>query len=334
MRYLITGGCGFIGQCLISRLVRETGNTVRIVDNLTNGVVEAVEASLPVSRHSRDDAMAGLKDATPAAAQLVVGDIEDADLAMAACRGIDVVIHLAANTGVAPSVADPRADCLANVIGTFNYLEAMRLNGGKRFIFASSSATVGQGAVPIVETLPANPMSPYGASKLAGEGYCSAYFHCYGLRSASLRFGNVYGPGSQRKESVVAKFIRRAMAGEILEIYGDGSQTRDFIYIDDLAEAIERAVVAEDLGAEAFQIATNRETTLAEMAEVLRAALVAHGIPDPGLRCTQPRPGDVLRNYSDTSKARRLLGWQARTPLLEGLGATVDWFVRTQRRGA
>ena len=142
---------------------------------------------------------------------------------LAATEGADVVIHLAANTGVGPSVENPRMDCETNVTGTLNALEAARAAGAGRFVFASSGAPLGVQTPPLHEEMAPHPASPYGASKLAGEGYCSAWFHSFGVETVVLRFGNVYGEGSTRKASVVAKFIKRALAGEVLEIYGDGS---------------------------------------------------------------------------------------------------------------
>jgi len=205
--YLVTGGCGFIGPALIARLLDDAGNVVRVIDDLSAGRVENL-------RRVAEIETVAARELRPLRRriQLAVGDIADAELAEAACRGMDVVIHLAANTGVAPSIADPRADCLANVIGTFNYLEGARAAGVRRFVFASSGATVGECEPPIHELVPARPVSPYGASKLAGEAYCSAYARTFGLATVALRFGNVYGPGSEHKESVVAKFIRRAFA--------------------------------------------------------------------------------------------------------------------------
>jgi UDP-glucose 4-epimerase len=174
--------------------------------------------------------------------ELVVGDIRNAATAEACCEGMDIVVHLAANTGVLPSVEDPRADMESNVIGTFNMLEASRLKGVQRFIFASSGAPLGEVEPPINEEKAPRPVSPYGAGKLAGEGYCSAYYRTFGLKTVSLRFGNVYGPRSRHKNSVIAKFFKQALNGKTLEIYGDGNQTRDFIYIDDLIQAICLAV--------------------------------------------------------------------------------------------
>jgi UDP-glucose 4-epimerase len=167
---------------------------------------------------------------------------------------------------------------------------------------------------------------------LAGEGYCSAYFRSFGVETVALRFGNVYGPGSGHKNSVVAKFIRQALAGETLEIYGDGKQTRDFIYIDDLVRAIRLASTTEGVGGEIFQIASNTETTVCELAEKLLPVLADAGIEKVNLRHGSPRTGDVKRNYSDTSKAGRMLDWHSEVELAEGLKRTVEWFVRLVRK--
>jgi UDP-glucose 4-epimerase len=325
MRWLITGGCGFIGAALVRDLVREGGNAVRVVDDLSVGamedlgaVCEFVEVS-PASVHHAD-----LAPGSPV--ELVVGDILDEHLASRVAEGADVVVHLAANTGVAPSVEDPRTDCLANVIGTLNYLEAARHAGARRFVFASSGAAVGEVEPPLHEGLASRPASPYGASKLAGEGYCSAYWHSFGVETVTLRFGNVYGPGSEHKSSAVAKFVKKAMRGEVLEIYGDGTQTRDFIYVDDLIRAVKLAATVEGVGGEVFQIATSAETTVGELVERLLPILGKAGMDSIEVRHAAPRPGDVRRNYSDTSKARRMLGWRAEVPLEEGLRRTVAWF--------
>ena len=318
--FLVTGGCGFIGPSLIARLLADRANVVRVIDDLSTGRVENLQRLTEI-----ETVAASALRAPRRRIQLAVGNITDAKLAETACRGMDVIVHLAANTGVAPSIENPRADCLANVIGTFNYLEGARAAGVRRFVFASSGATVGECEPPIHELVPARPVSPYGASKLAGEAYCSAYARTFGLATVALRFGNVYGPGSEHKESVVAKFIRRAFAGQPLQIYGDGAQTRDFIYIDDLTRAIERASAADGIGGEVFQIATARETTVGELVEALLSALAAEGFPRPRIEFLDRRPGEVLRNFADTRKAAALLGWSAEVSLPEGLRRTVGW---------
>jgi UDP-glucose 4-epimerase len=326
VNWLITGGCGFIGTALVRFLSGEGGHNVRVVDNLRVGDREDLARA---GRFVEADAADPGPISGDGTVELVVGDILDAELALRAAQGADVIVHLAANTGVAPSVEDPRADCTTNVLGTLNYLEAARLGGVPRFVFASSGAVVGEVEPPLHEEMPPHPVSPYGASKMANEGQCSAYFRTFGVETVALRFGNVYGPLSGHKNSAVAKFIRRAREGEVLEIYGDGTQTRDFIYVEDLIGAIRRAATVEDIGGEVFQIATNAETTVSEMVGKLIPALAEAGIPEPEVKKTAPRQGDVKRNFSDTSKAARLLGWRATTDLDAGLRKTVAWFVET-----
>ena len=325
-KWLITGGCGFLGTSVIRRLKAEGGHAFRVLDNLSVGTPQDLAE---VTEYYQVEP--GLfEEPGEGECQLLVGDIRDAELAEEAARRMDVIIHFAANTGVPNSVSNPRLDMESNVIGTFNMLEAARVSGVKRFVFASSGAPAGEVKPPIHEELPPHPVSPYGASKLAGEGYCSAYHRTYGLETVALRFGNVYGPGSRHKSSVVAKFIRLALEGKPVEVYGDGSQTRDFIYIDDLVDAVYRAGTVEGIGGETYQIATARETTLNELVEILKAALKEAGV-DMEVRYGEKRLGDVMRNYSDTTKARKQLGWHVLTDLGEGLGKTVAWF-RNEKR--
>jgi UDP-glucose 4-epimerase len=324
MRWLITGGCGFIGRNFISSLIDEPGHLIRIVDNLKVGskkdlseVCEFVEIDpsnieIPKEKANR--------------VELIRGDILDADLAHHVSKGIDVIIHLAASTGISPSVENPRMDCKTNVIGTLNYLEAARHCRIKRFVFASSGAPVGEVTPPIHEELPPHPVSPYGASKLAGEGYCSAYYHTFGLETVALRFGNVYGPLSGKKDSVIAKFIKQTLKSQPVEICGDGTQTRDFIYVVDLVRAIHLAVSTPNIGGEIFQIATNYEHTVNDVVELLKKELKAQLNIDMAVFFGARRKGDVNRNYSDTSKAKRVLDWKSEIQLEKGIEEIVDWF--------
>jgi UDP-glucose 4-epimerase len=325
VNWLITGGCGFIGTALIRSLTEEGGHAVRVVDNLSVGTPEDLAAAGDfVEVTSAELGPIGSSDRI----ELVTGDITDEDLALRAARGADVIVHFAANTGVMPSVKDPRGDCMSNVVGTLNYLEAARYNEVGRFVFASSGGTVvGEAEPPIHEEMVPHPVAPYGASKLAGEGYCSAYFQTFGIETVALRFGNVYGPLSGHKNSVVARFIKRAVEGEVLEIYGDGTQTRDFIFVDDLTRAVRLSATAENVGGEVFQIATSAETTVQEVTDMLLPALAAAGVENVEVRKTAARRGEVRRNYADTSKARRMLGWKAEVGLEEGLRRTVEWFL-------
>lgn len=321
--WLITGGCGFIGTSLIARLTEAAGHCIRVVDDCSVGTPQDLARVANFSQTPRKNLGATI----PRGVELVRGDIRDPELALAVAKGAEVIVHLAANTGVGPSVENPRLDCETNVIGTLNYLEAGRAAGTRRFLFASSGAPVGECTPPIHEELPPHPVSPYGASKLAGEGYCSAYFRSFGLETVCLRFGNVYGPLSGHKNSVVARFIRRALEGKPLEIYGDGNQTRDFLYIADLVEAVLAAEHSPGAAGETFQIATHRETSVRELTDTLVAVLAENGVAVPEVFQSAPRVGDVLRNFSDTAKARRLLGWEPKTELGSGLRATIAWFL-------
>ena len=324
--WLITGGCGFLGVNLIDRLLKLDPKTnIRVLDNLSVG--------------SRDDlggvcnfreVASGEIGSSPSGVELVVSNIMDVGACSAATKGIDVVVHFAANTGVGPSVENPRLDMETNVIGTFNMLEASRQNNVRNFIFASSGAPLGEVEPPIHEEKAPRPVSPYGASKLAGEGYCSAFYRTFGLKTVSLRFGNVYGPRSKHKSSVVAKFFRQALRGEPLEIYGDGSQTRDFIYIDDLVQAVILSVKS-DIGGEVFQIATHRETDVNEIAMKIKELLKNEAGIQVGISYSAPRLGDVKRNYSDISKARRMLHFEPECGLENGLRLTWQYFKEQSR---
>jgi UDP-glucose 4-epimerase len=256
---------------------------------------------------------------------LVQGDIRDVALTEQVAKGVGTIVHLAANTGVGPSVEDRRLDMECNVVGTFNMLEASRKQGVKKFVFASSGAPAGEVEPPIHEELPPHPVSPYGSSKLAGEGYCSSYNKTFGIDTICLRFGNVYGPRSKNKASVVAKFIKQALAGETCAIYGDGTQTRDFIYISDLIRAIQTAIEAP-VGGETFQIATGQERTVGEVAELIAQNLANHG-KTMNITHEAKRLGDVMRNYSDTSKAKTMLGWEPQMQISDGIAETLRWFL-------
>jgi UDP-glucose 4-epimerase len=332
MRWLITGGCGFIGRTLIRRIARDAGASFRIVDDLSTGTREELRAVLDFIELDPGGRMVAWNDWTRFRAEFIAVDVRDAGAAERLAAGADVIVHLAANTGVTPSIQYPMRDCTTNVIGTLNYLEACRLNSVPRFVFASSNAPIGDCEPPIHEDLAAHPVSPYGASKLAGEAYCSAYARSFGIETVALRFANCYGPLSSHKSSIVAKFIREALAGTGWEIYGDGEQTRDFIFVEDLAEAIVLAATVKAVGGEVFQIATNVETTVRELAARLAASLKAHSINPPEIRQSSPRIGDMKRNYADTTKVRTQLGWTPKVSLDDGLDRTVKWFLAMRKR--
>ena len=359
---LITGGCGFIGVNLIKGLLeKDEVFRVRVVDDLSVGTKEDLatvcafsevdqaaksEIGMPkietnskskypngqetdrsVQKPVRSTELSSVLGPPASGIQLVVGDIRDAEVAKKVCEGMDAVVHLAANTGVIPSIEDPVSDCTTNVIGTLNYLEAARLVEVNRFVLASSGAPLGEQEPPIHEEMVPRPISPYGASKLCGEAYCSAYYGSFGIETVALRFGNVYGPRSSHKGSVVAKFIRHLFAGEELPVYGDGMQTRDFIYVADLVNAILLSLEKPGLGGEVFQIATHREHTVGEVADVLNGLAKKYLGRRSKVVYERERKGEVRRTYSDISKARKTLGFEPRVSLEEGLERTFLWFL-------
>ena len=317
-RWLITGGCGFIGSNLVYHLVQQYDCSIRIVDDLSIGTREDLARVCSFAETDRP-----LKKGD--AVELWIGDIKNADLINKSAQDRDCIVHLAASTGVIPSIENSREDCETNVLGTLNVLEAARLHEVKKFIFASSGAPLGEQEPPIHEEKVPNPLSPYGASKLAGEGYCSAYNGSFGLKTVALRFGNVYGPRSEHKNSVVAKFIKRAIQGKKLIVYGDGKQTRDFIYIDDLVNVVLKASVAQ-VGGEIIHIATNKEHTVNEILDFLKEIFQENYNINVKSSQAPARKGEIRRNYSDISKARKLLDWEPSADIKANLRETVRWF--------
>jgi UDP-glucose 4-epimerase len=264
------------------------------------------------------------------AIDFIEGDILDSDLVSRIVPGHEGVVHLAAQTGVPSSLADPRYDCEVNVTGTLNLLEAIRALVSAEsipLVFASSNAPLGRQTPPATEDKAPLPISPYGASKLAGEGYCLAYHGSWGVRTTVLRFGNVYGPFSAHKNSVIAKFFKDLLGSGEIVIDGDGQQTRDFVYVEDLSRAILLALQADAAG-EVFQIASGIETSIKQLAKLVqevanRAVRIDH-VP--------PRLGDIHRNYSSIQKVGRTLGWRPEIDLQMGLQRTWSWFALHGRR--
>ena len=324
---VITGGCGFIGSNLIKLLLETKETRILVVDNLTSSSLDQF-GNITLFHEITDEEFDGGSSLQPVT--FVKGDIREAALAMRVCRGAETVVHLAASTGVRESTQDPLADCIINVIGTINYLEAARLNGVRRFVFASSSAALGEQIPPFNEKMVPQPKSAYGASKLAGEAYCHAYLASFGLETVILRFGNVYGPHSIHKNSVVAKFIKNILAHKPLLIYGDGNQTRDFIYVDDLLMAILSVLNCAQIGGQVFHIASQQEHTVLEVAEELN--LLSEKFL--GYRCAlgfeSERAGEIERSYSDISKAREILSFAPKYDLKRGLEETFTWFLQKE----
>ena len=299
-RIIVVGGAGFIGANLI-RMLLDCGYNVTVLDNLGTGRREHLK-DLPI--------------------EFVEGDILDADLVRRVIPGHDGIVHLAAETGVPGSLADPLRNCEVNVIGTLNLLEACRAAKARRFIFASSNAPLGRQKPPATEDKVPLPISPYGASKLAGEAFCLAYHGSWGLGTVVLRFANVYGPFSAHKNSVIAEFFKRIDGDGHIVIDGDGQQTRDFLYVDDLCRAILLALES-DVAGEVFHVATGVETSILELATLVQEVVGRQVTKKHG----DSRQGDIRRSYSAVDKIRQVLGWRPKTSLKEGLDLTKTWFM-------
>jgi len=302
VRVLVTGGCGFVGANLISLMNRTSDFSIRVLDNESIG---------------RREHIADLD------AEVLIGDVRDREALNKALRGIEAVVHLAADTGVVASVADPRMNFDVNVVGTLELLLAMRQHGVKRLVNASTGgAIVGSVKPPVHEDMAPHPISPYGASKLAAEGYCDAFAASYGLDIVSLRFSNVYGPRSFYKGSVVATFMKSILAGEPITVYGDGTQTRDYVFADDVCGGILAALARPVSGV--YQLGSGTETSINDLVDMIRAVVR----PRPVDVCfAARRKGEVPHTYCDISRARRALDYRPVTSLPDGLARTWAWFL-------
>ena len=300
---LVTGGAGFVGATVVRRLTA-SGCRVRVFDNLSTGDAAHL-AGVP--------------------ADLVKGDIRDGaalDNAMAGCAA---VVHLAAAGSVAESVADPAANFEANVTGTFRVLDAARRAAVPRVVQASTGgALIGDAEPPVDERSLPRPLSPYGASKLAGEGYAHAFAHAYGMRTVAVRFGNVYGPWCARKRGVLNAFFTALHDGRPLVIYGDGTASRDYVHVSDIAAALQLALESPDVpGGTVVHAASGVETSVAALADLCRRAA---GKPGHPVEHRPARPGEVGRNFARCDLARALLGYEPAVRIADGIPALWEWF--------
>ncbi|MGH3252761.1 MAG: NAD-dependent epimerase/dehydratase family protein [Trebonia sp.] len=302
-RVLVTGGAGFVGATLVRRLAAG-GYRVRVLDNLSTG--DAAHLS-------------GVD------ADLVKGDIRDAGTLADAVAGCDAIIHLAAAGSVAGSVADPHLNFEANVVGTFLVLDAARRHGVPRVVQASTGgALIGDATPPVDERSLPKPLSPYGASKLAGEGYAHAFAKTYGVRTVAVRFGNVYGPWCGRKRGVLNVFFEALRDGEPLVIYGDGSASRDYVHVSDIAAALQLALENPGIpGGTVLHAASGVETTITALADLCRRAA---GRPGHPVEYRPARPGEVGRNFASCDLARRLLGYSPTVRIEDGIPLLWRWF--------
>lgn len=256
----------------------------------------------------------------------MTGDVRDFELAKEATEGIDIVVHLAAKTSVLSSFEDPISDMEVNIRGALNYLEAGRINKIRKFVFVSSNAVLGEAATPMDERRGATPASPYGIGKLTGENYCRIFSKSMGLNTLVLRIGNVYGPGSKYKTSVIAKFFQAALKSESLQVYGDGNQKRNFIYVTDVVDGIVKASES-NLAGETFQLATELESTINDIAAHIKK-MVEHKLKIVVDITTTPRNANEVKfSFADPSMAQRLLDWCPQVSVETGLMQTMEYFL-------
>lgn len=318
MKYLVTGGAGFIGSNL-TRALLASGQSVRVLDNFLTG---------------KRENLAGLAEAHGEAFELIEGDLRDLETVRKAAAGIEFVLHQGALPSVPRSVADPVLSNEINVAGTVNLLVAARDAGVRRVVFAASSSAYGDTPqLPKRETMTPNPKSPYAAQKLAGEYYLRIFYEIYGLETVSLRYFNVFGPRQDPKSTyaaVIPRFITTVLRGVPPTVYGDGLQTRDFTYIDNVIQANLAACLAPKTACgKVVNIACGERVSLLDILEIVYG-LAGKRVPpkfEPG------RVGDVRDSLADISLARDLIGYDPKVSFSEGLAQTFTWFRSTPEPG-
>jgi UDP-glucose 4-epimerase len=310
-RTLVTGGAGFIGSHLVDRLLNEDFE-VTVIDNLDTGCLENIA-------HHQDNKRF----------RFIKGDIRDFSLVKETMKGIDAVFHEAAIASVTLSVKDPILVNETNVTGTLNLLKASSDLGVKRFIYASSAAVYGDTQSPQKrEDMPLNPRSPYGISKLAAESYARIFYKLYGLETVSLRYFNVYGP-RQRFDlqcaygGAITIFTNRLLQNMPPIVFGDGEQTRDFVYVEDVVEANMLALNCKEAAGEAFNVGTGSSVSVNQVAETLKEIMNKKELKNT---YAPPRPADGRHGYADISKAQNILGFRPKVSLKDGLIQLVEWY--------
>jgi nucleoside-diphosphate-sugar epimerase len=309
--YLVTGAAGFIGRSISAALIKR-GDNVRGVDSFITG---------------KRANLTGLE-----AMEFIDGDLADPAVCAKACAGVEVVFQEAALASVPRSVADPAATNRNCVDATVNLLVAARAAGARRVMYAGSSSVYGDTpTLPKREDMLPNPISPYAVAKLAGEHYMSAFTRVYGLETVTLRYFNVFGPfqdPTSHYSGVLAIFCRKLLAGEQPTIYGDGEQSRDFTFIENVVAAnlLAADAPAEKVSGKMMNVATGAAVTLNQVFEILRELTGYSGNP----AYAEPRSGDIKHSLADISRARELLGYVPRVDFREGIGRTVEWYKNMQ----
>ena len=309
--FLVTGGAGFIGSHIVHRLQRE-GAKVRVVDNLSTGKKER------------------LRD-IDSSIELIEDDLTDRRVCDRAVQDVEYVLHQAAVPSVQRSIQDPLETNRANVIGTLNLLESCRQHGVRRLVYAASSSAYGDTQVlPKREDMAPNPLSPYALQKFVGERYCKLYNDLYGLETVSLRYFNVFGPGQDpwsEYSAVIPKFATRLQSRQPLVVFGDGEQSRDFTYVDNVVEANILAIKVQRTAGAVVNVGCGESLTLNRLIRFLEEILQVQAV----VGYEPPRRGDVRHSLADISLARDVLGYQPKVTLVEGLRRTVEFFASSQR---
>jgi len=304
--WLVTGGAGFIGSHLALALL-DRGESVRVADDLSTGNAANLAA------------LGGR-------AEVLTGDLADIEFARTATRGMDVVLHQAAIPSVPKSVADPLTSHRANVDATLAVLIGAREAGVRRLVYAASSSAYGDAAeLPKREDMATNPLSPYALQKLVGEQYLQMFTRLYGLDTVSIRYFNVFGPRqdpSSPYSGVIALFITRLLAGQPPLIVGDGEQTRDFTYIDNVVDGVLRAAAAPDVAGRVINVATGQQISINQLAQAIQHVLGSNLAPQH----VEARAGDVRDSLADIGLARQVLGYTPLVSFEEGLRRTIDWY--------
>ncbi len=307
-KILVTGGCGFVGANLVPML-RAKGHEITILDNFSRG-----------SRDFLDDINAY---------SIIEADIRDEEAVQRIAVGHDAIIHLAAYGSVVESVESPVENFSINAEGTFKVLNAARLAGVEQVVFSSTGgALIGNATPPVNEQSVPRPISPYGASKLAGEGYCCAFGHAYDMSITALRFANVVGPVSWHKKGAVTAFFKAIMDDKPIHIYGDGSATRDFLYVEDLCQGILTALNSRKGGFNAFHLASGREVSVKELALIACDVAAAPGHP---IHFEAKRKGEVERNFATYDLAKSELGFNPTINIEKAMELTWAWFQKYRK---
>jgi UDP-glucose 4-epimerase len=309
MKYLVTGGAGFIGSNLVKKLL-EMNEDVRILDNFATGKRENI---LPLINNPH--------------LTVIEGDLRSFHIVRTAVKGVDYILHQGALPSVPRSINDPITTNDVNILGTLNILEAAKEFGVKRVVCASSSSIYGNSeTLPKVETMPVNPMSPYALTKYAQERYCQIYYNLYGLETVALRYFNVFGPNqdpTSQYSAVIPKFIKLMSEDKEPVIYGDGTQSRDFTYVDNVVYANLLACNAEKAVGEVINVACGKSYTLLELVKMINEILGKNIKP----RFAPERPGDVKHSWAGIDKAKELLCYGVKVDFKKGLANIVKYYL-------